>query len=119
MKRLAVASAVHSIDCVGELISHVGRCKARYGVSELVPCVIEFGLTMYQVILWSHPRSVSTAFERAFINRKDDVQCKSPGLEIGTMNLTLLAGFHEPFGEPFYYSDERMSARYTEEQCKA
>jgi len=54
------------------------------------------------VILWSHPRSVSTAFERAFINRKDDVQC-----------------FHEPFGEPFYYSAERMSTRYTEEQCKA
>lgn len=28
-------------------------------------------------------------------------------------------GFHEPFGEPFYYSDERMSRRYTEEQCQA
>ena len=53
------------------------------------------------VVLWSHPRSVSTAFERAFIQR-DDVQC-----------------FHEPFGEPFYYGPNRMSNRYDADQCKA
>lgn len=54
------------------------------------------------IILWSHPRSVSTAFERAFLERKDDIQC-----------------FHEPFGEPFYYGPDRMSRRYDEEQCRA
>lgn len=35
------------------------------------------------------------------------------------MRTNLDEGFHEPFGEPFYYSDERMSQRYTQEQCNA
>ncbi|KAF8521108.1 P-loop containing nucleoside triphosphate hydrolase protein [Hysterangium stoloniferum] len=52
-------------------------------------------------MLWSVPRSTSTAFERAFIERKDT--------EV----------LHEPFSEPFYYGPERLSGRYTEAQCSA
>jgi len=49
------------------------------------------------VILWSHPRSCSTMFEMAFLQRE----------EFRTL--------HEPFGEPFYYGPERMSNRFTPE----
>jgi hypothetical protein len=42
------------------------------------------------VFLWSHVRSISTAFERAFIQREDYVT------------------FHEPFGEPCYFGPERI-----------
>ncbi|CAF4580342.1 unnamed protein product [Rotaria sp. Silwood1] len=42
------------------------------------------------VFLWSHVRSVSTTFERAFIQRKDYVT------------------FHEPFGDPCYFGPERI-----------
>ena len=44
------------------------------------------------VFLWSHVRSISTAFERAFIQRED--------------YITL----HEPFGEPCYFGPERIYA---------
>lgn len=47
----------------------------------------------------THPRSTSTALERAFLTRKD-VVC-----------------IHEPFGEAFYYGPERLSDRYTDEEC--
>lgn len=46
------------------------------------------------VILWSHPRSVSTCFERAFIQREDYIT------------------FHEPFGEAAYFGPERMYGYY-------
>ncbi|CAF3388017.1 unnamed protein product [Rotaria sp. Silwood1] len=42
------------------------------------------------VFLWSHVRSVSTAFERAFMQRDDYIT------------------FHEPFGEPAYFGPERI-----------
>ncbi|UJR17633.1 hypothetical protein I4U23_004529 [Adineta vaga] len=42
------------------------------------------------VFLWSHVRSISTAFERAFIQREDYIT------------------FHEPFGEPCYFGPERI-----------
>jgi len=50
-------------------------------------------------MLWSVPRSTSTAFERAFIQRKDT------------------SVLHEPFGEPFYYGPERLSKRYSDDKC--
>jgi len=53
------------------------------------------------IMLWSVPRSTSTALERAFMQKKDT--------EV----------LHEPFGEPFYYGPERMSGRFTEAQCNA
>ena len=42
------------------------------------------------VFLWSHVRSISTAFERAFLQREDYIT------------------FHEPFGEPCYFGPERI-----------
>ncbi len=50
------------------------------------------------VALWSVPRSISTAFERVFVERDD--------FEV----------FHEPFGESYYYSEERLSDRYSDEK---
>jgi hypothetical protein len=50
------------------------------------------------VALWSVPRSISTAFERVFVERDD--------FEV----------YHEPFGESYYYSEERLSDRYSDEE---
>jgi hypothetical protein len=52
------------------------------------------------VALWSVPRSISTAFERVFVERDD--------FEV----------FHEPFGESYYYSEERLSDRYSDEETR-
>ena len=49
------------------------------------------------VFLWSHVRSISTAFERAFMQREDYVT------------------FHEPFGEPCYFGPERIYGYYDNE----
>ena len=49
------------------------------------------------VFLWSHVHSISTAFERAFIQREDYVT------------------FHEPFGEPAYFGSERIYSYYDNE----
>ncbi|UJR16754.1 hypothetical protein I4U23_003654 [Adineta vaga] len=51
------------------------------------------------VFLWCHPRSISTAVERAFMQRQDFIT------------------FHEPFGEPFYFGPERISDYYDDEYC--
>lgn len=53
------------------------------------------------VALWSVPRSISTAFERYFVERED--------FEV----------LHEPFGESYYYSEDRLSDRYADEEPKA
>jgi hypothetical protein len=50
------------------------------------------------IALWSVPRSISTAFERVFVERDD--------FEV----------YHEPFGESYYYSEERLSDRYSDEE---
>lgn len=47
-----------------------------------------------RIFLWSIPRSISTAFERAFLQRSD--------VEIE----------HEPFTSPYYFGPERKSGRY-------
>lgn len=51
------------------------------------------------LMLWCHPRSLSTAFERAFLQRPDDFVC-----------------LHEPFGDPFYFGEEALSTRF-KAQC--
>jgi hypothetical protein len=53
------------------------------------------------VALWAVPRSISTAFERAFVERDD--------FEV----------FHEPFGDSYYYSEERLSNRYSDVEPSA
>ncbi|CAM0140661.1 hypothetical protein VKS41_006688 [Umbelopsis sp. WA50703] len=53
------------------------------------------------IMLWTHPRSRSTAFERVFIHR-EDIEC-----------------FHEPYGDSYYYGETRVSKRFDEEHCKA
>lgn len=51
------------------------------------------------VVLWCHPRSVSTAFERAFLQREEEFYC-----------------LHEPFGDAFYFGPQRQSPRYKNRQ---
>ena len=51
--------------------------------------------------MWAVPRSISTAFERVFVERND--------FEV----------FHEPFGDSYYYSEERPSERYSEVEPEA
>jgi len=53
------------------------------------------------VALWSVPRSISTAFERVFVERDD--------FEV----------LHEPFSASYYYSEDRLSDRFAEEKPKA
>jgi hypothetical protein len=53
------------------------------------------------IALWSVPRSLSTAFERYFVERDD--------FEV----------LHEPFSASYYYSEERLSDRYADEIPKA
>ena len=52
------------------------------------------------VALWAVPRSISTAFERVFVERGD------------------FKVFHEPFSASYYYSLERRSDRYADEEPK-
>ena len=49
------------------------------------------------IALWAVPRSISTAFERVFVERGD------------------FKVFHEPFSASYYYSEERQSDRYANE----
>ena len=50
------------------------------------------------IALWAVPRSISTAFERVFVERDD--------FEV----------FHEPFSASYYYSQDRLSERYGDEK---
>src|SRR3954468_12186241 len=52
------------------------------------------------IALWTVPRSISTAFERVFVERED------------------FKVFHEPFSVSYYYSTERSSDRYAEHEPK-
>jgi Sulfotransferase domain len=53
------------------------------------------------IALWAVPRSLSTAFERVFVERDD--------LEV----------LHEPFSVSYYYSEDRLSTRYSDVESKA
>jgi hypothetical protein len=53
------------------------------------------------VALWSVPRSISTAFERVFVERDD--------FEV----------LHEPFSATYYYSEDRRSDRYADVEPEA
>src|SRR5215216_4739762 len=48
------------------------------------------------IALWAVPRSISTAFERVFVERED--------FEV----------LHEPFSASYYYSEDRLSDRYSD-----
>jgi hypothetical protein len=50
------------------------------------------------IALWAVPRSISTAFERVFVERDD--------FEV----------LHEPFSASYYYSTDRLSDRYGDEE---
>src|ERR687894_270177 len=58
-------------------------------------------MTPKPIALWAVPRSLSTAFERVFVERDD--------LEV----------LHEPFSASYYYSEERISDRYSDVEPKA
>jgi sulfotransferase family protein len=53
------------------------------------------------IALWAVPRSLSTAFERVFVERDD--------FEV----------LHEPFSASYYYSEERLSDRYSDVEPEA
>ncbi len=53
------------------------------------------------VALWAVPRSISTAFERVFVERDD--------FEV----------LHEPFSASYYYGEDRVSDRYQDAEPKA
>ncbi len=53
------------------------------------------------IALWAVPRSLSTAFERVFVERED--------FEV----------LHEPFSASYYYSQDRLSDRYSEVEPEA
>jgi sulfate adenylyltransferase len=53
------------------------------------------------VALWAVPRSISTAFERVFVERDD--------FEV----------LHEPFSASYYYGEDRRSGRFAEAEPKA
>jgi hypothetical protein len=53
-----------------------------------------------RVVLWAHPRSVSTAFERVFLERSDTTV------------------FHEPFSYPFFFGEERGHWRFAGENAR-
>lgn len=48
------------------------------------------------IALWAVPRSLSTAFERSFVERED------------------LDVLHEPFSASYYYGEDRLSDRYSD-----
>ncbi|KAI9897151.1 hypothetical protein N3K66_008173 [Trichothecium roseum] len=48
----------------------------------------------------THPRAISTAFERVFMTRRDTLQC-----------------VHEPFGDAYYYGPEFMSERFKDDEA--
>ena len=52
------------------------------------------------IFLWAHPRSVSTALERVFIER-------------GDFNV-----FHEPFSQAFFFGEERTHPRFADQAVK-
>ncbi len=53
------------------------------------------------VALWAVPRSISTAFERVFVERDD--------FEV----------LHEPFSASYYYGEDRLSDRFEDAEPKA
>src|SRR5215218_1829033 len=53
------------------------------------------------IALWAVPRSLSTAFERVFVERED--------FEV----------LHEPFSASYYYSEDRLSGRYSDVEPRA
>ncbi|KAK8233735.1 hypothetical protein HDK90DRAFT_275402 [Phyllosticta capitalensis] len=56
-------------------------------------------MTSKPVFVATHPRACSTAFERVFMTRRDELQC-----------------VHEPFGDAFYYGPERIGDRYLNDE---
>ena len=53
------------------------------------------------IVVWTAPRCISTAFERAIIERRD---CRV---------------LHEPFSRAYYYGPEARSSRYATEERSA
>lgn len=51
------------------------------------------------ILVATHPRACSTAFERVFMTRTDVLHC-----------------VHEPFGDAFYFGPERLSDRYENDE---
>ncbi|WP_414039883.1 hypothetical protein ACJU26_12070 [Acidithiobacillus sp. M4-SHS-6] len=58
-------------------------------------------ITSNPIFLWAHPRSISTAFERIFIER-------------GDFNV-----IHEPFSQAFFFGGERGHARFADQPVQA
>ncbi|KAM0752296.1 hypothetical protein T439DRAFT_300045 [Meredithblackwellia eburnea MCA 4105] len=53
------------------------------------------------VVLWVHPRSTSTMFECALLQRQDEFRV-----------------LHEPMGDAWYFGNERIAPRYSKHVCE-
>ena len=72
-------------------------------------------MTSTKTVLWSVPRSVSTAFERSIVQLSILLEAQASisgdGASGGASGESM-AVFHEPFGQPYYYSSEQVSTRF-------
>ena len=91
---LCIGSKLHTprfkLHCRAGAPLHAGKCFN----------IMSADATFKPIIAWCHPRSCSTAFERAFLQREDTHT------------------FHEPLGDPFYFGKDRPCHRYSEEECQ-
>src|SRR5215203_3321939 len=81
----------------GDLLEELERSDAYPLYYERKADVIE----SKPVALWAVPRSISTAFERVFVERDD--------FEV----------LHEPFSASYYYGEDRLSDRFADAEPKA
>lgn len=68
-------------------------------------------MTSTKTVLWSVPRSVSTAFERSIVQLSILLEAQASISSDGASGESM-AVFHEPFGQPYYYSSEQVSTRF-------
>lgn len=64
----------------------------------------------------THPRAISSAFERVYHSSNNPLL--HPRLIIEQVFLTRrdMTCFHEPFGDVYYYSAERLGERYEDDE---
>jgi sulfate adenylyltransferase len=91
--------------CSHDVTAYPGIMRGRTGrVRDAYPVEYERGAHVTQskpVALWAVPRSISTAFERVFVERDD--------FEV----------LHEPFSASYYYGEDRPSDRFADAEPKA
>jgi len=98
MEQPYLLSAVYTTVIV--IIGYLVSMRIRFGHGESTKTDETSPRKIPKVILWTAPRCVSTAFERAII-------------EIPNGKI-----FHEPFSVPYYFGPRKISARYKHENTE-